>query len=445
MTERRRRPREPRVASELDLFPTAPRVLPSALDAYDPELVVRSLSEEVGPLFPGASIDSAVSVAVLTQTARDVLEGAIMPLWVRGEVTDFKAHRNGHWYFCLRDSTAQIRCVIWSKDRRRIPAAPDDGMAVTALGQLTVYPARGEIQFIIKRLEAEGDGLWRKALDRTIALLRRDGLLAPDRKRELPRYPRCVAVVTSRDGAAFHDVVAVLRRRAPAVRIVLVPTAVQGDGAPRDLARAIERVGRWGGADTLIVGRGGGGREDLWAFNDERVARALAGCPIPTISAVGHEIDLTVCDLVADWRAPTPSAAAEAAVRAQLEVSGELRALASRLGVAMDGQLAAARARFATAVRHAAVASRRCVERRRSRLETAAARLNGVSPLATLARGYAVAREPGGAALTSSKRFAPGDPFELLLRDGRVRARTDSVDSGDPQSFASERTNGPNA
>jgi exodeoxyribonuclease VII large subunit len=243
-------------------------------------------------------------------------------------------------------------------------------------------------------------------------------------------------VVTSRDGAAFHDVVAVLRRRAPRVRVVLVPTAVQGDGAPRALAQAIERVGRWGGADTLIVGRGGGGREDLWAFNDERVARALAASPIPTISAVGHEIDLTVCDLVADWRAPTPSAAAEAAVRAHADAAAELRALASRLGVAVDVHLGSARGRLATAVRHIAAASRRCTERRRARLETAGARLNGVSPLATLGRGYAVARDLGGAALTSVTHFESGDDFELLLRDGRVSARTTSTDAGDPQIFA---------
>jgi exodeoxyribonuclease VII large subunit len=221
------------------------------------------------------------------------------------------------------------------------------------------------------------------------------------------------------------------------VQIVLVATVVQGDGAPRALAQAIDRVGRWGGADTLIVGRGGGGREDLWAFNDERVARALAACPIPTISAVGHEVDLTVCDLVADWRAPTPSAAAEAAVRAHLEVGAELRALAARLGIAVDVQLGAVRARFATTVRHVAIASRRCTERRRARLETSAARLNGVSPLATLARGYAVAREPGGSALTSVSLFEPGAAFELLLRDGRVDARAASIHPGDPKTFAS--------
>jgi exodeoxyribonuclease VII large subunit len=441
MTERRRRDRRPS-GGDLELFATGSRTAPSALGGLDPEEAVRMLAAEVGPLFPGASIESAVSIAALTQTARDLLEGAMMPLWVRGEVTDFKAHRNGHWYFCLRDAVAQVRCVVWSRDRRGIPAPPDDGMAITALGQLTVYPARGEMQFVVRRLEAEGDGLWRKALDRTVGVLRDAGLLAPERKRPLPRYPRCVAVVTSRDGAAFHDVVAVLRHRAPGVRIVLIPTAVQGDGAPRELARAIDSVARWGGADTLIVGRGGGGREDLWAFNDERVARALAACPIPTISAVGHEVDLTVCDLVADWRAPTPSAAAEAAVRAHAEAAAELRALAGRLGSAVDGHLGRARTRLAIAVRHVALVSRRCAERRRARLETAAARLDGVSPLATLARGYAVAREPGGNALTSVTRFTSGDNFELLLRDGRVSARTTGVEPGDPQTFAAERIRG---
>src|SRR5687767_13653602 len=169
MTERRRRDRRPPGGTELDLFPSAPRSVPSPFAGFDPDDAVRALSEEVGPLFPGASVESAVSIAILTQTARDVLEGAIMPLWVRGEVTDFKAHRNGHWYFCLRDATAQVRCVVWSKDRRGIPAPPDDGTAVNALGQLTVYPARGEMQFTVKRLQADGDGLWRKALERTIA------------------------------------------------------------------------------------------------------------------------------------------------------------------------------------------------------------------------------------------------------------------------------------
>src|SRR5690348_10619221 len=305
---------------DLELFGApAVREEPDPPDADSP-----SIYEELGDVFPGASPRSAVSVGTVTQTAKDILEGAFMPLWVRGEVTDFKAHRNGHWYFCLRDASAQLRCVVWSRDRRLIPSAPDEGMQITALGQLTVYPGRGDMQFAVRRMEAEGDGLWRKALERTRAKLEADGLLSSERKRPLPRYPRVIAVVTSPDGAAWHDVVAVVRRRAPHVKLVIVPAAVQGDAAPEELCYAIDQVSRWNVADTVIIGRGGGARDDLRPFNDERVARAIARCPAPTISAVGHEIDVTICDLVADHRAPTPSAAAEAAVRSTDELLGDL-------------------------------------------------------------------------------------------------------------------------
>src|SRR3954471_6062171 len=268
---------------------------------------------------------------MLTQTVKDVVEGAFMPLWVRGEISDFKSHRNGHWYFCLRDASGQMRCVVWKTDQRKIPASPDDGMQVAAFGRLTVYAARGEMQFTVTKIEAEGDGLRRKALEITRARLDADGLLAPDRKRPLPRFPRVVAVVTSPDGAALHDIVAVLRRRSADVRLVVVPAAVQGETAPEELCFALDQVNRWGAADVVIVGRGGGSREDLWAFNDERVARALAACHAPTISAVGHEVDFSICDLVADHRAPTPSAAAEAATFSRGELQSELRKLSMRL------------------------------------------------------------------------------------------------------------------
>ncbi len=228
--------------------------------------------------YPGESMRSAIAVSTLTQTAKDVIEGAFIPLWVRGEVSDFKAHRNGHWYFCLRDGSSQVRAVVWKRDQRGIPASPDDGMQVAAFGRLTVYAARGEMQFTVAKIEAEGDGLRRKALEITRAKLEADGLLAFERKRPLPRFPRVIAVVTSPDGAALHDIVAVVRRRGANVRLVVVPAAVQGESAPDELCAALDRVNRWGGADMVIIGRGGGSREDLWAFNDERVARAVAAC-----------------------------------------------------------------------------------------------------------------------------------------------------------------------
>jgi exodeoxyribonuclease VII large subunit len=383
--------------------------------------------DELGTTFPGASPSSAVSVGTVTQTAKDILEGAFMPLWVRGEVIDFKAHRNGHWYFCLRDGSAQLRCVVWSRDRRSIPAAPEDGMQVTVLGQLTVYAVRGDMQFAVRRIEAEGDGLWRRALERTRAKLEADGLLAPERKRPLPRYPRVVAVVTSPDGAALHDIVAVVRRRAPHVRLVVIPATVQGDAAPEELCYAIDQVSRWNRADTVIIGRGGGAREDLRAFNDERVARALARCPAPTISAVGHEIDVTICDLVADHRAPTPSAAAEAAVRATEELVGELGSRARQLVGAMAARIDESGGQLHRLAGSLTTASRTAIDRRGSRIAATAGRLHALSPLATLARGYAMAQDDAGRSLASIDAFAAGEPFNLRVRDGKVRATTESI------------------
>ena len=381
----------------------------------------------VASTVPGGTPGSAVSIAALTETARAVLEGAFMPLWVRGEVSDFKSHRNGHWYFCLRDEHAQVRCVVWSRDQHRMPAPPDDGMQVTALGQLTVYPVRGEMQLSIKALLAAGDGLWRKALEQTRCRLDRDGLLAPDRKRPLPRFPRRIAVITSPSGAALHDIAAVAGRRNPSVEITVVPAKVQGDGAAEELCAAIRRIARWGGADLVIVARGGGAREDLWAFNDERLARSLATCPVPTVSAIGHEVDLTICDLVADLRAPTPSAAAEAAIPLRSDLVAEVRECASALTAAAEMRLARSRERMQGTLRELRACAGRMTEGRRGRLEAMAGRLHALSPLATLARGFAVARTPDGRMLTRSTDFVPGDEFDLELRDGTVRARASGV------------------
>jgi len=383
---------------------------------------VHEIYEEVGETFPGASAGSAISVSTLTQTAKDVVEGAFIPLWVRGEISDFKSHRNGHWYFSLRDLSSQLRCVVWSRDQRGIPAAPDDGMQVAALGQLGVYAARGVMQFTVRRIEADGDGLWRKALERTRVRLEADGLLDLDRKRALPRYPRRIAVVTSASGAALRDVVAVLRRRAPGVELVVAHTAVQGETAPLELCAALDRVCRWGGAELVIIGRGGGSREDLWAFNDERVARAVAACPVPTISAVGHEIDVTLCDLVADLRAPTPSAAAEAASASLEELALTLGAQRQRLVAAIEGCLFEPRDRAIAAGRQLSATAARHVAEHQTSLAALAGRLNALSPLATLQRGYAAARGADGATRASVADFAEGDDFTLRLRDGEVDA-----------------------
>lgn len=382
---------------------------------------------------PGEAPESAVSVATLTHIARDVIEGAFAPLWIRGEVTDFKAHRNGHWYFCLRDQSAQVKCVVWSRDRFRIPAAPDEGMQIVARGQLTVYAARGDMQFVVAELDGVGDGLWRKAMEAARARLEVDGLLAPTRKRKLPPFPRRVAVVTSLDGAALRDIIAIARRRSADVEIVVVPARVQGDAAAEQIVSAIERVGRWGDADILIVGRGGGGREDLWAFNDERVARAVANCPIPTISAVGHEIDITLCDLVADLRAATPSAAAEAAIPLFTDMQAALTSCAMTLRAALKRRAVLARKMGERAARDLSVAGRRLIERRRARVESLAGRLDALSPLAVLTRGYAVAQTPEGRAHTSIQSLPPGTRFNLRLSDGVVRATSDAREPEQPE------------
>ena len=382
---------------------------------------------------PGLSPEFAISVATLTLATRDILEGAVEPLWIRGEVVGLKEHRKGHWYFTLKDADAQIRCVMWATDARRALAAPDEGMTITALGKLTVFPARGELQLRVLRIEASGDGLLQKAFEKVRKKLEAEGLFALERKRALPMLPACVAVVTSTDGAALHDIVSVVHRRCPITRVVVAHASVQGEGAAASIVTALHRVARWGQADVVILGRGGGSREDLWAFNDERVVRAAAGMPIPVISAVGHEVDVTLCDLSADLRAATPSAAAEAAVPRLTDLVRHVRTLGVELRDAAVAQVESARERLADAGVAAWRAASHPIERRRLALEGIAGRLHALSPLATLARGYAVLTSPDGSPVTSIESVAPGDGFVARLPDGRIHARTERTESLDKE------------
>ena len=390
------------------------------------------------PLSPGESPAAAVSIGALTRTVKDVLEGAFPPLWVRGEVSNFTQHRNGHWYFSLRDEEASVRCVVWSRDTRRIPAPPDEGMQVVALGQVTMYAARGDLQFSVKSMDAVGDGLWRKAFEQTRERLERDGLLDPARKRAFPFFPRRIAVITSADGAALHDIISVTQRRNRLVELVLIPAVVQGELAPASLCAALDRLARWGGADLAIIGRGGGSREDLWCFNDEQLARRVAACPIPIISAVGHEVDVSICDLVADWRAPTPSAAAEHAVPVLADLQRSVAGLGRQLQDGATGLLRDAQRRLAHAARQGGQGARRLVERRRLQLGRLSGQLHALSPLATMARGYTVATTASGALVTSVASLAPGDALRLRLRDGQAVTRVESLETiDDPTGSAS--------
>lgn len=375
---------------------------------------------------PGATAESALGVGAFLGAAKEIIEGAFEAMWLRGEVVEFKPHRNGHWYFTLKDGDATLRCKVWKYATSRIPAPPAVGDQISAYGRVNFWEATGEFSFVVTAMEAAGEGLWRRRFELARARLEADGLLAPGRKRRIPQIPRVVAVVTSPDGAALHDIVTVIKRRCPSVTIVVVAAKVQGEGAVEELIAAIERVGRWGKADVVIVGRGGGSREDLQAFNEEAVARALAACLVPTISAVGHETDISLCDLVADLRAATPSAAAEAAVPDVAALRRDMSQRASRLRAALVRRATAMRERVTRAQRDIRTAATRGLERRRASLGAAGGRLHALSPLATLERGYAVARDAATHhPITSAAALPRGARFDLVLRDGAVRATSD--------------------
>jgi exodeoxyribonuclease VII large subunit len=376
-------------------------------------------------LFAAASTEGAWTIGEVTRRARAVIEAGLPPLWVRGEVTGFKAWRSGHWYFSLRDKTAQIRCVMFRNDNRTLPAPPTDGTQVFAFARPTIYDEKGEFHLTIKELlSTEQGGLWKLAFEKARAALLKDGLLDPARKRRLPPFPRRIAVVTSPDGAALRDIEAVITRRWPIAELVLVAAKVQGDGAEASVCAALARLGKGKlEVDVAIVGRGGGSAEDLWTFNGERVARALAAVPVPVISAVGHETDVTLCDLVADLRAPTPSAAAEAATPDQADVLVHLGHLAERLarGLSLRSQRTVDRLNRTGDRLTGAMQMR--LDQTRALLTAHSAQLDALSPLKTLARGYAVARDENGRVLKQVKQFPVGREFTLRVTDGEVDAR----------------------
>ena len=366
--------------------------------------------------------------STLNSAARHLIEGTFPPLWVSGEVSNFTRARSGHCYFSLRDRDAQIRCVMWRDEARRLPTQPAEGMEVRVLGRLTIYEGRGEFQLSVSELEAKGEGLFKLAIDRLRVKLETEGLTAPHRKRPIPPHPACVGVVTSSAGAALRDVISVIRRRAPWTRIVLSAARVQGEGAAEEIAAAIRRIGAAGCADVLIVGRGGGSIEDLWAFNEEVVARAIAASPVPVISAVGHETDFTIADLVADLRAPTPSAAAEAAVPDAVALRRELSELRERMARCTRESVDSQRETLFGVRLDLRDAHGRLVRRRREQMASLASRLNALSPLSTLARGFAVPLDPAGRVLRRTADFAPGEPFRLRVVDGTVQARVEGVE-----------------
>ena len=393
----------------------------------------------------------SLTVSGLVALLQEVVETNFVEVTVEGEISNFAAPASGHWYFTLKDSGSQLRGVMFRSRNRLVDSHPHDGMQVVCSGTVTVYVARGELQLVVDSLAQGGKGQLQAAFEALKLKLAKEGLFALERKRPLPAFPQSVGIVTSATGAAVHDILNVLRRRAPDVRLLLRPVKVQGDGAAEEIVKAIEELNQYGGLDVLIVGRGGGSLEDLWAFNEEVVARAIAASTLPVISAVGHETDLTIADLVADLRAPTPSAAAELVAKNRQELEAHLDHLIIRLHSCIDQSLRLVVERLAGFEGRLKLIARDfadlpetviALEQRLSlamnakmreytdRLGMAAGRLHALSPLLQLDRGYVIAsREQGGSGLVSAQELEPGDRLWLRFSHGQARTRVEDVES----------------
>ncbi|MGI9039613.1 MAG: exodeoxyribonuclease VII large subunit [Gemmatimonadales bacterium] len=382
-----------------------------------------ALSFQFGSLSP---TDEVWSVSQLTASAKRLVEGEFVPVWIRGEVVQCKAWPSGHWYFSLRDRTSQVRCCMWKRDAERAGVPPRDGTEVFVLGKPAIYEAKGEFQLNVSRvIPTAAVGAAQRELERVKAALHGDGLFDPARKRRIPELACTIAVVTSTAGAALRDILTVARKRWPCCRVLVIDARVQGGGAVDGLVSALRLVNRLAGVELCILGRGGGDREDLAAFNNEAVCRALAQVRMPTISAVGHETDISLTDLIADVRAATPSAAAELAVADRREVLRQLDEVAARLAAGLTGHTRLAAERLArTADRlHGGVTS--ALRRDRHHVVRLAAQLDALSPLRILDRGYAVPVGPDGRVLKRRAEFVAGEPFRLRLADGEVPARVE--------------------
>ncbi|WP_312269051.1 exodeoxyribonuclease VII large subunit [Pseudescherichia sp.] len=286
------------------------------------------------------------TVSRLNQTVRLLLEREVGQVWISGEISNFTQPASGHWYFTLKDDTAQVRCAMFRNSNRRVTFRPQHGQQILVRASITLYEPRGEYQIIVESMQPAGEGLLQQKYEQLKTKLAAEGLFDQQSKQPLPSPAHCVGVITSKTGAALHDILHVLKRRDPSLPVVIYPTAVQGEEAPGQIVRAIALANSRRECDVLIVGRGGGSLEDLWSFNDERVARAIFASQIPIVSAVGHETDVTIADFVADLRAPTPSAAAEIVSRNQLELLRQLQSGQQRLEMAMDYYLANRTRRF---------------------------------------------------------------------------------------------------
>ena len=393
-------------------------------------------------------VTSIWTVSELVQRIRDLLDRGMGDVWVAGEISNFKVPPSGHCYFSLKDADSQISAVMFRQASMRVPFRPQDGMDVIIRGRVSLYTVRGTLQLYVETMEPRGLGSLQLAFEQLKQLLAAEGLFAEDRKRPLPFVPRAVGLVTARTGAVIHDLLVVLRSRFPAVRIVLRPVRVQGREAPADIVDGIADLNTVPDIDVVIVARGGGSLEDLWAFNDERVARAIAASRIPVVSAVGHESDVTIADLVADRRAPTPTAAAAMVVPNRTELQAQVDRAARRLRQAAQARLGMWSDRLRVCARQlrdprrivhtlqqrvdelAERAQRAIigqVRTTRQRLAAGTAHLQALSPLAVLHRGYAIARRGDGTVVRDAADLQLAEELSLTFARGQAAVRVERL------------------
>lgn len=434
------------------------------------------------------------SVSRLNRAARDLLEHGLPMLWVEGELSNLAQPGSGHWYFCLKDAQAQVRCALFRSQQRLLGIKPRDGMHVLVRARVSLYEGRGEFQLIVEHMEESGEGALKRAFEALKQRLNAEGLFDQARKRPLPTLPRRVGIITSPTGAAIRDIVTTFKRRFPAIALLIYPVPVQGEGAPAKIAAALQLASARAECDALILARGGGSLEDLWAFNDEQVARAIAACHIPIVTGIGHEVDVTIADFVADVRAPTPTAAAEllspdrtewatqferlrqrlrtlatrrlqdaqqALDRLAVRLRNPRRALArqatllAQLQAQLRAHAAAAlsgrRARLAQAqyrLQHVAPTARvarlgarmdgqhtRLIQAMRTRLRQAehrlalqAQRLDAISPLPTLQRGYAIVQTEAGHVVRDAATLQVGEKIGIRFAAGTIGARVEDIE-----------------
>jgi exodeoxyribonuclease VII large subunit len=401
------------------------------------------------PLFD-PHIPASWSVTDLTRYLKDVLETdeLLQDVWVKGEVSNFARPASGHLYFTLKDASASLRCVMWRSAVARQKFMPRDGDAIEVHGSISIYELGGQYQLYADVFRPVGEGALYQEFLRLKALLEEEGLFAPERKRTIPERPKCIGIVTSRTGAALQDMLNTLRRRYPLVEVVLAPTPVQGEEAPAGIIAALQQVAELASPDVIILARGGGSIEDLWAFNDEGVARAIAASPVPVITGVGHETDFTIADFVADLRAPTPTAAAELATPNQADLRLDLSELNERLNRLALGyttelrwqfkeiqnqlerssplnQIQSASQRVDELERRLAASAQHILQLARTHLDGLGLHMAALSPAAVLERGYAIVTNREGSTISRKQQVSPGESLNVQVSDGDFDVHVD--------------------